>query len=77
MKFIAEDGGGAGHFLAHLLGPFGGFWADLGEPRMTPALQRRIVDGVREEAEGLSVEELSARRDRALVALIRARGEGG
>ncbi|MBB5694948.1 3-hydroxyacyl-CoA dehydrogenase NAD-binding domain-containing protein [Muricoccus pecuniae] len=74
---LGGGGGGMEHFLAHLLGPFEGFWADLGEPRVTPALQRRIVDGVREEAEGLSVEELSARRDRALVALIRALGEGG
>ena len=64
--------GGMEPFLAHLLGPFQGFWADLGTPEMTPELQRRLVDGVAEEAEGRPVAELAESRDRRLIALLKA-----
>jgi len=73
MTFHLGGGpGGMEHFLAHLLGPFESFWADLGQPRMTPDLQRKVIDGVREEAGGLSPEALSDMRDRRLIAVLRA-----
>ncbi|MBP0445603.1 3-hydroxyacyl-CoA dehydrogenase [Roseomonas sp. SSH11] len=73
MTFHLGGGrGGMEHFLAHLLGPFEGFWADLGQPAMTPALQRRIVEGVEEQAEGRPVAELAESRDRRLTAILQA-----
>ncbi|MFH5926740.1 3-hydroxyacyl-CoA dehydrogenase NAD-binding domain-containing protein [Roseomonas xinghualingensis] len=73
MTFHLGGGpGGMEHFLAHLLGPFESFWEDLGHPRMTPELQRKVVDGVREEAGDLSPEILSEIRDRRLIAVLRA-----
>jgi hypothetical protein len=39
---------------------------------MTPAVQRRIIDGVADEAGGRSIAELAAARDRALIAILDA-----
>lgn len=76
MTFHLGGGpGGMEHFLAHLLGPFEGFWADLGQPRMTAELQRRLVEGVREEAAGRDATSLAAERDRQLIAVLKAIAE--
>ncbi|ACL59994.1 3-hydroxyacyl-CoA dehydrogenase NAD-binding domain-containing protein [Methylobacterium nodulans] len=69
-------GGGAGgiaHYLAHLGPSQERRWASLGNPALTPEVQAAIVAGVAEEAAGLSVAELEARRDRALVGILKAR----
>jgi 3-hydroxyacyl-CoA dehydrogenase len=73
MTFHLGGGqGGMEHFLAHLLGPFEEFWADLGNPRMTPELQGRIIEGVQDEAGGRSIAELSQARDRRIIAILQA-----
>ncbi|WP_424135700.1 3-hydroxyacyl-CoA dehydrogenase NAD-binding domain-containing protein [Roseomonas chloroacetimidivorans] len=73
MTFHLGGGqGGMEHFLAHLLGPFEEFWADLGDPRMTPELQGRIIEGVQDEAGGRSIAELSQARDRRIIAILQA-----
>jgi carnitine 3-dehydrogenase len=69
---LAGGGGGMAHFMSHLLAPMESWWDDLGAPQMTPALQRRIIDGVAEEADGRSIADLAAERDRCLVALLDA-----
>ena len=45
------------------------WWADLGEPELTPALSRTLVEGVTEELGGREREVL-ALRDRALRELL-------
>jgi 3-hydroxyacyl-CoA dehydrogenase len=73
MTFHLGGGqGGMEHFLAHLLGPFEEFWADLGNPRMTPELQGQIIEGVQDEADGRSIAELSQARDRRIIAVLQA-----
>lgn len=69
---LAGGVGGMEHFLKHLLGPMQSWWDDLGTPEMTPAVRRKIVDGVAEEASGRSIAELAAQRDRALIAVLNA-----
>ncbi|HEY0182510.1 MAG TPA: 3-hydroxyacyl-CoA dehydrogenase NAD-binding domain-containing protein [Rhodopila sp.] len=69
-------GGGAGgmhHFLQHLLPAMQAWWADLGSPTMTDDLQRRLVEGVAEEAEGRSIAELERWRDGLLQRIIALR----
>jgi len=69
-------GGGAGgmaHFLEHLLPAVESWWAGLGTPDMTKDLQRRLVEGVDQEAAGRSVAELQRWRDALLVQLIELR----
>ncbi|MDQ0393320.1 3-hydroxyacyl-CoA dehydrogenase NAD-binding domain-containing protein [Labrys monachus] len=66
-------GGGAGgmnHFLRHLLPAVESWWTDLGSPTMTDDLQRRLVEGVDEEADGQSIAELERWRDGLLEQII-------
>ncbi|HXZ00368.1 MAG TPA: 3-hydroxyacyl-CoA dehydrogenase NAD-binding domain-containing protein [Stellaceae bacterium] len=69
---LAGGTGGMEHFMKHLLVPMQSWWDDLGSPEMTPAVQRKIIDGVAEEASGRSIAELAARRDRTLIAILNA-----
>lgn len=66
------DGGIAG-YLAHLGPSQVRRWQSLGEPSLDAEVQRRIVDGVAEEAAGRSIAELEARRDEGLLAVLKAR----
>ena len=70
--------GGIRHFMDHLMGPLAeGMWPTLGHPQMTPELEQKIIDGVLDEADGRSIDELAAQRDAMLLALqaVRARYE--
>jgi 3-hydroxyacyl-CoA dehydrogenase len=72
---LAGGEGGMAHFLDH----FGGFmaarWRELGNPMLTPELERKLVDGVAEEAAGRSVPALAAERDACLVDILAALAE--
>jgi 3-hydroxyacyl-CoA dehydrogenase len=72
---LAGGEGGIEHFMDHLMDPMAAGWAGLGNPRLTPELKQRIVEGVLDEANGQSIDELAAKRDAMLVALeaIRAK----
>jgi 3-hydroxyacyl-CoA dehydrogenase len=61
--------GGIDHFMDTLMDPLVAMWKSLGNPEMTPELKRTIVDGVLQEADGRSVDELAADRDAMLLAL--------
>ena len=61
--------GGIQHFMDTLMSPMEAMWATLGNPTLTPELKQKIVDGVLEEAEGRSVDELGAQRDSMLLGL--------
>jgi 3-hydroxyacyl-CoA dehydrogenase len=69
-------GGGAGgidHFFDQFTGPMTAWWAVLGNPSITPELRAKIVAGVKAEAAGRSLEELSGERDAALMGLLKVR----
>ena len=71
-------GGGAGgieHYLKHLGPSQERRWSSLGNPKLTPDLCRRIIDGVTEEAAGRSIPELEAARDANLIRILANRGE--
>jgi 3-hydroxyacyl-CoA dehydrogenase len=62
--------GGIRHFMDHLMGPMAeGMWPTLGHPEMTPELEQKIIDGVLDEADGRSIDELAAQRDAMLLGL--------
>ena len=72
-NLLFHPGGGEGglnHFLEHLGTPFSTWWNDLGKPELTPEIKALLVAGVLEEVEGSSIEELEARRDRMLTAVL-------
>ena len=71
-------GGGAGgieHFMDTLMDPMAAAWKTLGNPEMTPELKQTIIDGVLQEADGRSIDELSADRDAMLLGLQTIRAE--
>jgi carnitine 3-dehydrogenase len=67
--------GGIQHFMDTLMGPMAAMWPSLGDPAVTPALKRTIVEGVTAEANGRSIDDLAAQRDAMLLGLeaVRAR----
>jgi 3-hydroxyacyl-CoA dehydrogenase len=65
--------GGIQHFMDTLMPPMVEMWKVLGTPELTPELREKIVSGVLQEADGKSVDELSARRDTMLSALLGVR----
>ena len=72
-NLIYHLGGGPGgirHFLEQFTGPMTACWADLGSPNLGPELQKKIVDGVLEEADGRSFEALSQERDTLIIGLL-------
>lgn len=65
--------GGIRHFMEHLAGPFSRWWADLGQPQLTPELQEKIIRGVLEEVGNASISELESRRDRLIAGVLALR----
>ena len=71
---LAGGQGGMAHMLDHfgpsLLSP----WTRLEAPELTPALRNAVVDGCEREADGRSIDDLVAERDRGVIAILRALG---
>jgi carnitine 3-dehydrogenase len=67
--------GGIQHFMDTLMGPLAAMWSALGNPEATPELKKKIVDGVRAEADGLSIDELASERDAMLLGLLAVRAK--
>jgi carnitine 3-dehydrogenase len=67
--------GGIEHYLKHLGPSQERRWASLGNPTLGPDVQRKIVEGVVEEAEGRSITDLEQERDRLLIGILRLRNQ--
>jgi carnitine 3-dehydrogenase len=71
---LAGGQGGMAHMLDHfgpsLLSP----WTRLAAPELTPELRDAVVDGCEREADGRSIDDLVAERDRGVIAILRALG---
>jgi hypothetical protein len=48
---------------------------DLGQTRLTPEVQKAIINGVTEEAAGRSMADLQRWRDRKLIEILKVSGE--
>ncbi|MFP4328246.1 MAG: 3-hydroxyacyl-CoA dehydrogenase family protein [Paracoccaceae bacterium] len=73
-------GGGEGgfrHYIRHLGPTQAARWRELGTPRLTDETIAALIDGVDAELAGLDAATLEERRDRALVGLLRLKGEQG
>ena len=69
-------GGGAGgihHFMEHLMPPLEGMMKDLQMPEVTSALKQTVVDGVAQEANCHSVEQLAKDENEVILALLALR----
>jgi carnitine 3-dehydrogenase len=77
---LAGGVGGMTHFMPHLGVPQAKeWWPALGNPELTADLQKKIIDGVADEAADRDIPTLAAERDKCLLAILealkKARGE--
>ena len=74
---IFNLGGGPNGFKAfakQFAGPISGWWDSLGSPQLTPEVIATLADGLEEEANGRSYEQLCAERDEQILRILEARG---
>lgn len=73
MLFHLASGGSGLEVFCERFGPsFRRWWADLGQPELTPELIARLHGGVRAVEAGRDFEALAGERDAKLVALLKA-----
>ena len=69
---LAGGEGGMSHFMSHLaVGPVQSWMDDLGQTRLTPQVQKVIIDGVAAEAGSRSIADLQRWRDRKLIDILK------
>jgi 3-hydroxyacyl-CoA dehydrogenase len=69
-------GGGAGgieHFFEQFAGPLQASFKGLGNPELTPEVQKKLVDSVHAEVGSRTIGELEAERDKLLIELLALR----
>ncbi|MEM9425068.1 MAG: 3-hydroxyacyl-CoA dehydrogenase NAD-binding domain-containing protein [Pseudomonadota bacterium] len=66
---LGASEGGLRAFCDHFQDTFNGWWDGLGDPRLTPEVIETLVQGMDAQAAGRSPFELSARRDKMLIAM--------
>jgi len=72
---MAGGEGGMAHFMSHIGPAMQGWMDDLGQTRLTPEVQKAIINGVTEEAAGRSMADLQHWRDRKLIEILKVSGE--
>lgn len=69
---LGGDDGGLAAFCERYADSFNRWWDDLGQPHLDDATTKRLVDGLASGPATHSVEELTARRDEVLTAVVAA-----
>jgi 3-hydroxyacyl-CoA dehydrogenase len=73
---LAGGEGGIQHFMEHLAGPMASWWKDLGTlAELSPQTKQTIIEGVAQEADGRSVDQLAETRDEVLLGLLQLRAK--
>lgn len=71
---LAGGQGGMAHMLDHFGPSLKSPWTRLVAAELTPELRDAVVDGCDREADGRSIDDLVAERDRGVIAVLRALG---
>ncbi|MDB5393680.1 MAG: 3-hydroxyacyl-CoA dehydrogenase, partial [Rhodospirillales bacterium] len=61
------------HFFHQFVGPITAWWKSLGQPELTPEVQKKLIDSVHAEVGSRTIEELEAERDEVLLGLLELR----
>ena len=77
LNHLGGGQGGIEHFFQQFTGPITAWWKVLGNPQLTPEVQKKLIDGVHSEAGSRSIDELAAERDEILIGLIEMRNKIG
>ena len=73
LNHLGGGEGGIEHFFQQFTGPMTAWWKVLGQPVLTPEVQKKIVDSVHAEVGSRSIDQLAAKRDEMLLGLIELR----
>jgi 3-hydroxyacyl-CoA dehydrogenase len=73
LNHLGGGQGGIEHFFEQFAGPMTAWWKVLGQPVLTPEVQKQLIDSVRAEVGSRSVDQLAAERDEMLLELIELR----
>src|ERR1700692_39207 len=73
LNHLGGGQGGIEHFFQQFAGPMTAWWKVLGQPVLTPEVQKTLIDSVRDEVGPRSIDELAAERDEMLLGLIELR----
>src|SRR5580658_6037460 len=75
LNHLGGGGGGIEHFFQQFTGPMTAWWKVLGQPVLTPEVQRKLIDSVHAEVGSRTIDELAAERDEVLLGLIELRAK--
>jgi len=75
LNHLGGGQGGIEHFFQQFTGPMTAWWRVLGEPVLTPEVQKKLIDSVHAEVGSRPIDELAARRDEVLLGLIELRSK--
>ena len=75
LNHLGGGPGGIEHFFEQFATPMTHSWKSLGNPELTPEVQRRLIDSVHAEVGSRTIEELEADRDMLLLGLLELRAK--
>src|SRR3954463_12745079 len=73
LNHLGGGQGGIEHFFQQFTGPMTAWWKVLGQPVLTPDVQRTLIESVHAEVGSRSIAELEAQRDEVLLGLLELR----
>jgi 3-hydroxyacyl-CoA dehydrogenase len=73
LNHLGGGQGGIEHFFQQFTGPMTAWWKVLGQPVLTPEVQKTLIDSVHAEVGSRSIAELEAQRDAVLLGLLELR----
>jgi len=75
LNHLGGGQGGIEHFFQQFAGPMTAWWKVLGQPVLTPEVQKKLIDSVHAEVGSRSIDELEAERDEMLLGLLELRSK--
>jgi 3-hydroxyacyl-CoA dehydrogenase len=73
LNHLGGGQGGIEHFFQQFTGPMTAWWKVLGQPVLTPEVQKTLIDSVHAEVGSRPITELETQRDEVLLGLIELR----
>src|SRR5258706_2531043 len=73
LNHLGGGPGGIEHFFQQFTGPMTTWWKVLGQPVLTPEVQKKLIHSVHAEVGSRSIAELEAQRDEVLLGLLELR----
>jgi len=73
LNHLGGGEGGIEQFFQQFAGPMTAWWKVLGQPVLTPEVQKKLIDSVHAEVGSRSIDELEAERDEMLLGLLELR----